>query len=112
MTMMACLNTFLEFLQGSFFIARKLSSHAGQRVGQNIAMVQILHLRRTSQIKPKAMHKLYLVRLNCRRVRPDMKVERRTVWLDDVKRKLPFGLGQRLPCLADMISLLLCCELG
>ena len=110
--MVALFNTLLQIFQSPLLIPCKLSCHAGQCIGQNIAMVQVLHIWRTSQIQPQTMHQLYLVRLNRRRMRSNMEAERRTIRLDHIERKLPLRFRQRLPRLPDVVSLLLCRQLG
>src|SRR5260370_41374810 len=58
------------------------------------------------------MDQCYLIRLNRRRVRANVEAERFTIRLDDVERELTLRLGQRLPSLAQLISLLLRGQLG
>src|ERR1700736_4425993 len=58
------------------------------------------------------MDQFYLIRLNRRRVRSNVEAESLTIRLDDVERELTLRLGQSLPRLAHMISLLLRGQLG
>src|SRR5260370_1397816 len=58
------------------------------------------------------MNQLYLIRLNRRRVRSNVEAESLTIWPDDVEREQMVRLGQSLPRLTHMISLLLRSQLG
>src|SRR5215472_9766836 len=96
-----------DIAQSFLLVTRILNGETRKGIGNNVAMMQPLHLRISSEVKPQSVHKLYVIGLQRRSMGSDVKALRIAIRHDDIEGKLPFWLRQVLPCLTHMIGLLL-----
>jgi len=96
-----------QVAENLLFFAGILAGQMSQRIGDDVAVVQILHGGIAPHIHPQAMHQLHVVRAECGRVRPDKEDLDVAARADDIEVELAFGLGQRLPGLTHVKGLIL-----
>ena len=102
----------LEAMDGVLFIGGKLFCNTGDGIGEDVAVMKVLHAGRPAEVEPEAMHQFDFIGLDGGGVWADVEAEGFSVGLDDVEGELSLGLREGFPCLADVVGLFCGGELG
>ncbi len=99
------LHTSPQSRQGFLAVAGIFRRQAGERVGDDVAVVQVVHLRVALEIQPQAMDKLHIIRLQRWGVGTNVEGLGLPVGRDHEKCQLLLRPRERFPGLTDVISL-------
>src|ERR1019366_403418 len=83
-------------------LAGVLSGEPGERIGDDVAVVKLLHCWITAHVQPKAMNKLHVVRTQVGSMWSDVEDLCIALTVDHAEVELPLGLGESFPSLTHV----------